>query len=191
MPAAALLAAANITISAIAPREASILGGTELTLTGSGFGSASSAATARCKFGWNWGGWAFNSTTEPFPPAVPTTHATVVSDSELRCPTPPVPNAGYVSVQVSVGGGSWGGEGVHDQPRLRFFAPFSAAVHRRPYTHEEEVRLLLNIHPTVGGKQRLQVSATVRPSVRLRPHTPHPAHTAHQAHQPPTHTNPR
>ena len=45
MPAAALLAAANITISAIAPREASILGGTELTLTGSGFGSASSGVT--------------------------------------------------------------------------------------------------------------------------------------------------
>jgi hypothetical protein len=165
--AASSAAAANVTITGISPREASILGGTQITLTGSGFSATASSrprasgGSALCRMGWNWGGWAFNSTTPPFPLPVPTTQATVLSDTELRCHTPAIANAGLVSVQVSLDGGtSWAGEGVHDQPHLRFFAPFSAAVHRRPYTDEADVRLLLNIHRSVTTRgESLQVSA--------------------------------
>ena len=71
----ALAASANVTLTAITPSAASILGGTTLTLTGTGFvgaaaaeGSAAASAAALCKMSWNWGGWAFNSTTyEPRP----------------------------------------------------------------------------------------------------------------------------
>ena len=169
LSAAALLLAAssaNFSLKAITPSEASILGGTTLTLTGTGFTSAAAAdsdgeggAAALCRMSWNWGGWAFNSTTPPFPRAVPTTPATIINSTALRCSAPPLPNGGYVSVQVSLDGGrTWAGQGVHDQPLLRYFAPFSAAVHRRPYVAETTVKIFLNIHPSLRAS-RLQILA--------------------------------
>jgi hypothetical protein len=166
MSAAALLLAAgvsaNTTLTAVSPSEASILGGTTLRVTGTGFVVAATAqgGGALCRVGWNWGGWAFNSTTPPFPGAAPTTPATLINSTLLTCAAPALPNAGYVSMQVSLDGGTtWAGQGVHDQPMLRYFAPFSAAVHRRPYVSEPTAKLLLNIHPSLHVASTLQVSA--------------------------------
>jgi hypothetical protein len=55
----------------------------------------------------------------------------------------------------------FGGTGVHDQPRFRFFAPFSAAVARRPFVSEDAIGLLLNVHPSMADRAPLSVSATL------------------------------
>lgn len=139
----ALLAAGRPVVEQIVPARGSTLGGDQLLLRGTGFAKA-----GLCRFGWNWAGWAVNSTTAPYPTAIPQTRARLINSSWLGCVTPRVDFGGYVSVDVSVDGGqTWSGHDEHDRPLFQFAPPWSATVCRRPYVHEQTGSLLLRLDP--------------------------------------------
>jgi hypothetical protein len=134
-----------LAVSSVSPDRCPTISESTNVLQVSGHGFDVSSTNATCKVTSNYWGWGFNE--------IRVTTATVVSSTLVHCQCPPMTGfngsaelAGNVTLSVCFAGvANCTDDGFDAKTLLSYYKVLDATVSRRPFTHETEARLLLNI----------------------------------------------